>query len=224
MPPAPTCTVHRYDIMSYDGGLQLQQEFSADARENGSTHLMLLQHEPTYTLGARGQTRHLLTDEPHLARIGALVRHTDRGGDITFHGPGQLVGYPILDLKRWGEGPRWYVRSLEQVLIDTLAEFDIDAARSVGRPGVWVDGEKIASIGVRISRGVSTHGFALNVDPDLDYFTHIVPCGLRDVTVTSVAQALGTPPCMEAVMNAVTSAFGRVFEIEIREAEGALVG
>jgi lipoyl(octanoyl) transferase len=222
--PATVCTVHRFGLTSYDDGLDLQRRFASDVRERGAAHLLLLQHEPTYTLGARVRTEHLLADEALLAQLGAVIRHSDRGGDITFHGPGQLVGYPILDLREWSQGPRWYVRSLEQVLIETLARFGIDSERSAGRPGVWVDGKKIASIGVRISRGITTHGFALNVDTDLDYFAHIIPCGLPDITVTSMAQVLGIAPRMEAVMDAVASAFDRVFEIEVRETEGALVG
>lgn len=224
MPPASSCIVHRFDLTSYDRGLDLQHEFAADVRESGAAHLLLLQHEPTYTLGARGDTGHLLADEDRLEHIGAVVRRTDRGGDITFHGPGQLVGYPILDLRQWRQGPHWYVRSLEQVLIDTLAEFGIDAGRSDGRPGVWVNGAKIASIGVRISRGITTHGFALNVHTDLDYFAHIVPCGLADITITSMQAILGDTPEMERVTDVVVMECARVFGIEIREAEGALVG
>jgi lipoate-protein ligase B len=168
----------------------------------------------------------MLADEQRLRILGATVRQSDRGGDITYHGPGQLVGYPILDLKRWHEGPRWYVRSLEQVVIETLAEFGISGRREKARPGVWASDSKIAAIGVRISRGITSHGFALNVDPDLDYFSHIVPCGLPDSTVTSMAQELGEAPQMTDVMNTVSTAFGRIFDIEmlLPVREKALVG
>ena len=220
------CSVQRLGLVEYDDALATQQRLVQACREDGAASLLLLEHPPTYTLGARGDTGNLLADERRLQQIGAVVRHTDRGGDVTYHGPGQLVGYPILDLHQWHEGPRWYVRSLEQVLIETLAEFGIAAQREQGRPGVWAGDSKIAAIGVRISRGVTSHGFALNVDPDLAYFSHIVPCGLPDVTVTSMASELGDAPEMGRVIDSITAAFGRVFGVEISQpqAEGVLVG
>ena len=220
------CTIQRLGLVEYDAALATQQRLVQECREDGDARLLLLEHPPTYTLGARGDTGNLLADEARLQQMGAVVRRTDRGGDITYHGPGQLVGYPILDLHQWHEGPRWYVRSLEQVLIETLAEFGITGKRVRGRPGVWTDDSKIAAIGVRISRGITSHGFALNVDPDLAYFSHIVPCGLLDVTVTSMASELGDAPGMGRVIDSITAAFGRVFNVEMRQpqAEGVLVG
>ena len=220
------CSVQRLGLVEYDDALATQQRLVQACREDGAASLLLLEHPPTYTLGARGDTGNLLADERRLQQIGAVVRHTDRGGDVTYHGPGQLVGYPILDLHHWHEGPRWYVRSLEQVLIETLAEFGIGGRREQGRPGVWASDSKIAAIGVRISRGVTSHGFALNVDPDLAYFSHIVPCGLPGVTVTSIAREVGAAPEMGRVIDSITAAFGRVFDIEMRQpqAEGVLVG
>ncbi len=220
------CSVQRLGLVEYDDALAMQQRLVQLCREDGAARLLLLEHPPTYTLGARGDTGNLHADEARLHQIGAVVRRTDRGGDITYHGPGQLVGYPILDLHQWHEGPRWYVRSLEQVLIETLAEFGIAGLREPGRPGVWAGNAKIAAIGVRISRGVTSHGFALNVDPDLDYFSHIGPCGLPDVTVTSMARELGDAPEMGRVIESITAAFGRVFDVEMRQpqAEGVLVG
>ncbi len=203
--------VQRLGLVEYDDALALQQEAAGSCREDGAAHLLLLEHPHTYTLGARGDAGHLLADETRLQQLGATVQRTNRGGDITYHGPGQLVGYPILDLRAWHEGPRWYVRSLEQVLIDTLAEFGVTGHREQGRPGVWASGSKIAAIGVHVSRGITSHGFALNVDPDLDYFTHIVPCGLSDITITSMARELGRPIDMPAVMDAVEHAFEGVF-------------
>ena len=203
--------VQRLGSVEYDDALVMQQQAADSCREDNTAHLLLLEHPHTYTLGARGDIGHLLADEARLRQLGATVRHTSRGGDITYHGPGQLVGYPILDLRSWHEGPRWYVRSLEQVLIDTLAAFGISGRREQGRPGVWAGGSKIAAIGVHISRGITSHGFALNVDPDLDYFSHIVPCGLLDVTVTSMSRELGRPVEMPPVMDAVEVAFDRVF-------------
>lgn len=220
------CSVQRLGLVEYDAALATQQRLVQACREGGAVSLLLLEHPPTYTLGARGDTGNLLADERRLQQIGAVVRRTDRGGDVTYHGPGQLVGYPILDLHQWHEGPRWYVRSLEQVLIETLAEFGIGGRREQGRPGVWAGDSKIAAIGVRISHGVTSHGFALNVDPDLAYFSHIIPCGLPGVTVTSMARELGDAPEIGRVMDSITAAFGRVFDIEMRQpqAEGVLVG
>ena len=221
-----TCSVQRLGLVEYDDALATQQRLVQECRDDGEARLLLLEHPPTYTLGARGNAANLLADEARLQEIDAVVRRTDRGGDITYHGPGQLVGYPILDLRQWHEGPRWYVNSLEQVLIETLAEYGIEGRRVRGRPGVWAGESKIAAIGVRVSRGITSHGFALNVDPDLGYFSHIVPCGLPDVTVTSMARELGDAPVMARVLNSITAAFGRVFEIEMRQApaESVLVG
>jgi len=193
MDPLPTterCAVHRLGLVDYEEASELQGRLGDACRDRGEQHLLLLEHPPTYTLGARGKQEHLLLGADALARLGATVHRIDRGGDITFHGPGQLVGYPILDLNRWGQGPLWYVRSLEAVLIETLASFGIDAARQPGRPGVWIGREKIASIGVHVSRGITSHGFALNVDLDLSYFSHIIPCGLPGVSMTAMAKVL----------------------------------
>ena len=221
-----SCIIERPGLVDYDVALRMQRHAASCCQSDGQARLLLLEHPHTYTLGARGDTGHMLADEQRLRMLGAIVRQSDRGGDITYHGPGQLVGYPILNLKRWHEGPRWYVRSLEQVLIETLAEFDISGHREKGRPGVWAGDSKIAAIGVRISRGITSHGFALNVAPDLDYFSHIVPCGLPDSTVTSMAQELGEAPQMTNVMDTVSTAFGRVFNVEmlLRTREEALVG
>lgn len=228
-----TCALHRLGLVDYADALDEQRRFVDACREDGEPRLLLLEHPPTYTFGPRGRSEHLLASEDALARLGASVYRTDRGGDVTFHGRGQLVGYPILDLRRWDQGPRWYVRSLEQVLIWTLARFGIAGYRVEGRPGVWTDGGKIAAIGVHVSRGITSHGFALNVDPDLGYFSHIVPCGLPDVTVTSMAECHSErseesgetrqssdrgAPIMNDVMDAAADAFGRVFGLDMREA------
>ena len=204
----------------------MQQQAADACHLDGQARLLLLEHPHTYTLGARGDTGHLLIDQERLESLGATVKQTDRGGDITYHGPGQLVGYPIVNLQRWHEGPRWYVRSLEQVLIETLAEFGVSARREQGRPGVWAGESKIAAIGVRVSRSITSHGFALNVDPDLEYFSHIVPCGLPDVTVTSMARELGQAPKMGNVMDTVSAVFERVFHVTMISTarEEALVG
>jgi lipoate-protein ligase B len=230
-PAASRCAVHQLGLVDYQEAWALQRRLGEACRERGELHLLLLEHPPTYTLGARGKQEHLLLNEAALARLGASVHRVDRGGDVTFHGPGQLVGYPILDLRRWNQGPLWYVRSLEAVLIDALASFGIDAARMPGRPGVWVGRAKIASIGVHVSGGITSHGFALNVDPDLTFFSHIVPCGLPDVSMTSMARALASKSTaqgdqmvaptvsMSYVMDAIVQSFANTFEIEMQDGD-----
>ena len=213
----PPCTVLRRGLLDYETARAEQRRLVEACREDGRTRLMLLEHPPTYTLGARGKQEHLLLDDAGLAAIGATVHRVDRGGDVTFHGPGQLVGYPVLDLRQWGEGPVWYVRSLEALLIETLAAFGVAARREPGKPGVFAGDAKIAAIGVRVSRGITSHGFALNVDPDLDYFSHIVPCGLPDVAVTSMARVLGRGPGMEPVLAKVSETFGHAFGLRMED-------
>jgi lipoic acid synthetase len=169
-------------------------------------HLLLLEHPHTYTLGTRADPEHVLVPP---AQVGAELVRTDRGGDVTYHGPGQLVGYPIVTLPEWRDGAPdvvAHVRRLEAALIDALATFGIDAHREDGFSGVWVGDEKIAAIGVKVAGMRTRHGFALNVDPDLAMFGHIVPCGIRDRGVTSMAKVLGTAPAMRDVTDAVTAA------------------
>ncbi len=216
----PGCAVHRLGLVEYTEAWAEQRRLVEACREDSAARLLLLEHPPTYTFGARGRQEHLLLGDEALAGLGATVLRADRGGDVTFHGPGQLVGYPILDLQCWGQGPSWYVRSLEAVLIEALSAFGIAGRREPGRPGVWAGDAKIAAIGVRVSRGVTSHGFALNVDPDLRYFSYIVPCGLPGVSVTSMAEVLGRAPETAAVMDAVVEAFGHVFDLRMDEAAG----
>jgi lipoyl(octanoyl) transferase len=220
------CLVLRRGLTDYQEGWEMQRQAVAAVSQGRSPHvLILLQHPPTYTLGVRGNAEHLLASEDALARLGARVYRVDRGGDVTFHGPGQIVGYPIFQLGAWGEGPLWYVRKLEAALIDTLATLGIAAGRIRGRPGVWVgpDGPssegaaKVAAIGVRVSRGVTSHGFALNVNPDLSYFAHIVPCGLADAAVTSIERLLGRPVPLADVEDLVIESLARAFGLEMVE-------
>jgi lipoic acid synthetase len=173
---------------------------------SSNEHLLLLEHPHTYTLGTRADPEHVLVPP---AQVGAELVHTDRGGDVTYHGPGQLVGYPIVTLPEWRDGAAdvvAHVRRLEAALIEALATFGIDAHREDGFSGVWVGDEKIAAIGVKVAAMRTRHGFALNVDPDLAMFGHIVPCGIRDRGVTSMKKVLGTAPAMRDVTNAVTAA------------------
>jgi lipoate-protein ligase B len=213
--------VWRPGLVAYDVALAWQQT-RADAVRAGAAleALALLQHPPVFTLGMRGGDDHVLAWPALLAERGATLVRTDRGGDVTFHGPGQLVAYPILDLRARGLRPATYVRLLEAVLIETLAQFDLEAGRVAGRPGVWVGGAKVAAVGVRIRGGVSMHGVALNVATDLEWFELIVPCGIADAGVTSMARLLGTSPPHEAVEAAFADAFARTFEVSFATTPG----
>jgi len=178
--------------------------------------LLLLEHPHVITLGVRGDggRSHLLASPATLAARGIELHETGRGGDITYHGPGQLVGYPIVDLKPDRCDVHRYVRDLEEVLIRTASDYGVRATRVEGLTGVWVGGEKLAAIGVRIARWVTSHGFALNVSTDLDYFQLIIPCGIADRGVTSLERLLGrTIPTVE-VAGRVTSHFANVFDFQ----------
>ena len=190
---------------------RLHQEV-ADGRRPDT--LLLLEHSHTYTLGRRGRDEDILIGEAVLDQLGIEVHHTDRGGEVTYHGPGQLVGYPIIDLRRWGGGPLKYVRALEQMIAEALAEFGIEGASEGSPTGVWVKDRKVAAIGVKVGRRVTTHGFALNVSTDLSYFEHIVPCGMPSARVTSVSRELGRTVGVDEVIPVVTQKFGRVFGFE----------
>ncbi|HEX5094658.1 MAG TPA: lipoyl(octanoyl) transferase LipB, partial [Acidimicrobiia bacterium] len=175
-------------------------------------YLLLQEHPHVYTLGSSAHLEHVLCDP---ASVGAEMVEADRGGDVTYHGPGQLVGYPIVSLAEWRAGQRdvvAYVRRLEDVLIAVLADFGISAERSKGYTGVWVGDEKVAAIGVRVARGRTRHGFALNVDPDLTMFEHIVPCGIRDRGVTSMSKLLGRAVPMRDVVDRVVTRFAESFD------------
>jgi lipoyl(octanoyl) transferase len=202
--------------MDYADSLRLQRERVA-ARKAGviPDTLLLLEHPHVYTLGRNAKKENLLISAEQLAARGAQVFEIDRGGDVTYHGPGQLVGYPILDLAQHRCDVAWYMRSLEEVLIAVAGEYGIEAGRLAGAPGVWVENNKLAALGVHISRWVTSHGFAFNVNTDLGYFDWIVPCGLRDKGVTSLQRLLGRLVGMDEVAEKVARHFGRVFELEI---------
>jgi lipoyl synthase len=175
-------------------------------------YLLLLEHPHVYTLGSRATLDHVLVPP---SSVGAQLIEADRGGDVTYHGPGQLVGYPIITLPGWRDGIRdvvAYVRRLESVLIATFADLGVDASRRPGLTGVWMGDDKLAAIGVRVARGRTRHGFAINVDPDLSMFDHIVPCGIRDKGVTSLAKLLGAAPPMREVVDRVVDRFALEFE------------
>jgi lipoyl(octanoyl) transferase len=202
--------------IGYSRAMELQHAV-VDQRKRGEIldQLLIVEHPHVITMGRNGHSENLLASPELLERAGIDFHHTDRGGDVTYHGPGQIVGYPIIDLREWKRDVGAYLRALEQVLIEVLAEFGIAAGRMQGATGVWVDGAKVAAMGVHISRWVTSHGFALNVDPDLDYFRYIVPCGLRQ-PVTSM-RALGCSAGREEVTAAIAGAFARVFGRAIME-------
>jgi len=187
-------------------------------RGESKDSVLFLEHPPAYTLGRRGNQNHLLISEERLKALGALLYRVDRGGDITFHGPGQLVGYPILDLGELGLSVSGYVRGLEETLIRALTAFGVVGARLKGFPGVWVGNNKIAAIGVKInSRRITSHGFAFNVNNDLNFFSHIIPCGLEGKGVTSLSRLRGDDIRTQEVVQEVVQAFGRVFGLVMKE-------
>lgn len=190
-----------------------QAEAAGQAPEPTPNHLLFCQHPPTYTLGKSGKPEHLLLDEAALAAHGATFHRINRGGDITFHGPGQLVAYPLLDLENFRPDIHWYLRALEEAVIQTLAGYGLAAGRIAGLTGVWLGWEegaanprKICAMGVRCSRWVTLHGLALNVNTDLGYFGHIVPCGITDKAVTSLQAELGHAVPVEEVQERLLAA------------------
>jgi lipoyl(octanoyl) transferase len=181
-------------------------------------YLLFCEHPPVYTLGKSGNINNVLLSPEALEKKGIAFYHTNRGGDITFHGPGQIVGYPMLDLEKYYTDIGKYLRNLEQVIINVLASFDIIADRSKGETGVWLDPEnpfkarKICAIGVRCSRWITMHGFAFNINTDLDYFGGIVPCGIQNKQVTSLQKELGAPFDMETIKMAVKNEWAKIFD------------
>jgi lipoyl(octanoyl) transferase len=207
-------------LVDYASALELQRETVAQRKAGAIPDtLLLLEHPHVYTLGRNARRENLLVSEEELAARGAQVFRTDRGGDVTYHGPGQLVGYPILDLAQHRRDISWYMRSLEDVFLHTARDFGVEAVRLPGAAGVWVGNDKLVAMGVHLSRWVTSHGFALNVNTDLHYFEWIVPCGLREKGVTSLARLLGRPVEMEAVTERVVEHFGAVFGLDVRTVE-----
>ena len=221
MPSPPLCQVSHMGKVDYRRAWELQVNLARAVR-NGErpNSLLLLEHPPTYTLGRLSQAGHILLSPEELESRGISVCETDRGGQATYHGPGQLVVYPVVDLKQWG-GPLKYVRTLEQIIIGTLADFQLQGHLEDGITGVWVGDGKIAAIGVKISRGVAFHGLAINVNTDLSYFSHIIPCGIADLRVTSIAQETGQPVDIEMVQYSLIYRFGREMGFRMIEGEPA---
>jgi lipoyl(octanoyl) transferase len=210
--------VQHLGLVPYADALELQKQLVEQRRANEiPDQLLLLQHPPVITLGVKGDggRSHIVASEERLAEEGISVHETGRGGDVTYHGPGQLVGYPIIDLNPDRRDVHRYVRDLEEVLIRAVAAFGIAAGRSPGLTGVWVGEGKVAAIGVRIARWITSHGFALNVDTNLDHFALIIPCGITDKSVTSMEKLTGRQVAMADVETVVSRAFAEVFGRQI---------
>lgn len=190
--------------------------------ETTQNHLLFVEHPHVYTLGKSGHIENLLASQDFLSQIKASFVKTNRGGDITYHGPGQLVGYPILDLDNFKPDIHLYMRNLEEVIIKTIADYGLKGVRSQGETGVWLDvgkpyARKICAMGVKASRWVTMHGFALNVNTDLKYFEYIIPCGIKDKAVTSLERELNQKASMQEVKEKVKNHFSEVFKVEIRD-------
>ena len=210
------CRVLQLGVVEYGEGLRLQGELVAQRKAGAIPDtLLLLEHPHVYTLGRNARRANLLVTEERLAALDAQLFETDRGGDVTYHGPGQLVGYPIFDLTQHRRDIAWFMRSLEEVFIGVARDFGVEVKRIKGCPGVWVGNDKLVAMGVHISRWVTSHGFAFNVNTDLSFFEAIIPCGIRDKGVTSLARLLGRPAEMDRVIERVIARFGEVFGLEI---------
>ena len=218
-------TVERLGTVAYEPTWQLQDELAAQRRERRiGDRLLLLEHFPVYTLGRGGDPANLLAGPARLRELGAEFVRIDRGGDITFHGPGQLVAYPIVEL-RDPLDLRRYVRTLEAAVISTAAAFGVEAARLEGAAGVWVEGRrKLAAIGVRVRRGVTTHGLALNVNTDLRWFAEMIPCGIADKEVTSLSSELGRPVEMDEVEERLAAELAGHFGLRLGVGLASVVG
>jgi lipoyl(octanoyl) transferase len=217
-----TLEVRRLGTVPYARGLELQEDLVARRRAGEiRDQLLLLEHPHVITLGSSSHPEHVLADPERLRSMEVELHETGRGGDVTYHGPGQLVGYPVLDLKPDRKDLHRYLRDLEDVLIRVVAGYGVEAERARGMTGVWTPRGKVAAIGVRVSSGwITSHGFALNVNTDLTYFGTIVPCGIPDREVVSLQGILGRPLEMTAVMDRVVRAFAEVFGSGAEEMSG----
>ncbi len=206
------CEARDLGRCGYAEAFDVQRELAA-ARKRGAIcdQLLFVEHPPTITLGRNADSANILAPRDRLRELGVAVEETDRGGDVTYHGPGQVVAYPILDLKAWRRDVGAYLRALEEVIIATLADFGIRSWRVPGLTGVWAERGKVAALGVHLSRWVTSHGLALNVSTDLSHFQLIVPCGLTK-PVASMREILGLAPSRKAVIGAMRGHFGEVFE------------
>lgn len=211
MPSARTCEVRDLGRCGYREAWDAQLDL-VRRRKLGAVcdQLLFVEHPPTITMGRNADAANILAAPGRLRQLGFSVEETDRGGDVTYHGPGQVVAYPILDLKQWRRDVGAYLRALEEVIMAALLDFGIESRRVEGLTGVWVEDAKIAALGVHLSRWVTSHGLALNVSTDLDHFKWIVPCGLTK-PVTSMERVLGKAPSRQAVIESMSARFGEVF-------------
>ncbi len=219
-PDAPngmrTCEVLDLGRLDWREAFLIQRQFVEERkRGEGCDRLLFVEHPHVITMGRNAKEQHVLASPRVLERAGIQLVETDRGGDATYHGPGQLVGYPILDLREWRRDVRAYFLAIEQLLIDALATLGVEASgnREPGHEGVWVGGAKLAAIGIHISRWITSHGFAMNIDTDLSYFHYIVPCGL-DKPVCSL-RSLGCKAGRDEVQQAIAASFAKVFKYEL---------
>jgi lipoyl(octanoyl) transferase len=210
------CQVSRLGHFPYLEAWALQRQL-AECRKAGEIpdQLLLLEHPPVITIGRNARPEHILSDSKELERDGIQIVETNRGGDVTFHGPGQLVGYPILDLSRIRKDVVWYVRTLEEALIRLVNGLGLEGSRRAGMTGVWVGDSKVAAIGIHISRWITSHGFALNVATDLRYYRHIVPCGISAYPVSSLQQLLGANVDRSLLENNLAENLGQLLGREI---------
>lgn len=210
------CESRWLGLVQYDDGLRMQEQAVERVRSGeGPEQLLLLEHPHVFTLGRGADTANILADKQQLQSNSVEVHETGRGGDVTYHGPGQLVGYPIINLKPDRCDVHRYVRDIEEVLIKTIAEFGVTGTRIAGLTGVWVGNEKVGAIGVRIARWITSHGFALNVNTDLSYFEMIVPCGISDKGVISLSRLIGRQIELREVARVAASRFAEVFDRQL---------
>jgi len=214
------CVVYNLGLIDYRQGLLLQEKLLASRKSGAiSDVLLLLQHPSVFTMGRSGTDENIIVPKEALVEEDIPVFYTNRGGDVTYHGPGQIVGYPILNLRENGLTVHQYVWNLEEIVVRTLTDYGIDGHRVKGLRGVWVGDEKVCSIGVRISGVISMHGFALNVNTNLKYFSYIVPCGITGVSMTSLSKLLGHEVKIEETQKILLRHFSLVFRLHLQYSE-----
>ena len=223
MPSRGICRFAWLGMVEYLRARALQDTLVRQVHDGDSPDtLLLLEHPHVFTRGRLGRDEHLLTPDAELAAKGVAVYDTDRGGQITYHGPGQLVMYPIINLREWSGGPLEYVRTLERVVVKAVSDFGIDAHTEQGLTGVWTQGGKIAAIGVKISRGVAFHGLSINVNTDLSWYRHIIPCGITDRPVTSMSAELAEAVDLDEVRYSLVYRFGRSMGLRMVDGTSSL--
>jgi len=219
------CIVYQLGLITYSDAYHLQRQLLCQRVNNEiADTLLLLEHPPTITIGKSGKLENVLASQAQLAKAGVSLFFVDRGGDVTYHGPGQLVAYPIIDLRQRRRDCHQYLRDLEEVIIRTLNDFSITASRDSSHAGVWVGDKEIAAIGLRVSKWVSMHGFALNVNIDLEQFSLINPCGFSDRKAASISSLLSQDVSVEAVTEKLLARFSEVFNAQMKPGSDILTG